>query len=98
MALRDYKYDQEKVVPLRPSATYNEYQAPAEDQQSVEEILFFINIAIFAIASVLTIFMLSALKINTVLAFILGIGSGVLTLQICRIVLKKYKHNHSKAD
>ncbi|MDQ0222531.1 DUF3270 family protein [Streptococcus moroccensis] len=99
MALRDYKYDQENVVPLRPTASYDAYEESKEEEtQVVEEILFFANIAIFAIASVLSIFILSALKLNTVLAFVLGIGTGILALQACRVFLKKYQNQLKKTD
>ncbi|MGT2785003.1 DUF3270 family protein [Streptococcus merionis] len=97
MALRDYKFDDDKVVQLRPKASYDAYQEPEEEQQSVEDILFFANIAIFAIASVLSIFIFSALRVNTLLSFLLGIGCGVLALQTCRFVLKKYQHK-TKSD
>ncbi|MGT2665704.1 DUF3270 family protein [Streptococcus rifensis] len=99
MALRDYKYDQENVVPLRPKASYDAYEESKEEETLVvEEILFFANIAIFAIASVLSIFILSALKLNTVLAFVLGMGAGILVLQTCRVIMKKYKYQFKKTD
>lgn len=93
MALRDYKYDNEKVVPLRPQATYEEYQAPEEEGQELSEILFFVNIAIFAITSVLTIFILSALKVNTLLSFTIGIAVGVMALQTSRKTVQKFIEN-----
>lgn len=98
MALRDYKYDEfpnEQAYP-EPAASYQDYQTDDDTSSQLNDLLFFVNVAIFAIASVLAVFILSALNVHSLVAFALAIPLGILGLKgfhLFRYYQKKHRQN-----
>lgn len=92
MPLRDYNYyyQEETIKKKQEQSTYQDYQSE-DDNLALEELLFFVNIAAFALASVLAIFIFSALSINSLLAFILSLPVGALALGFTQKTIKNQR-------
>lgn len=93
MALRDYRpeqYDYEEYIPKEKQATYQEYQVRKPYENRLRDLLFFLNIAIFSILTVMTTYVYLSMKIPVFLAFILGIATGFVGLRVIQIAMRNY--------
>lgn len=92
MALRQYRpdlYQNEEYIPKEQQATYQPYQTHNPRREHLSEFLFFVNIAIFSILTVISTYTYLSLKVPTFLAFLLAVGTGAVGLRIVQIFLKK---------
>ena len=100
MALRQERPDQslyEEHLPKEQQATYQEYQARKPYENRLRELLFFVNLAIFSIITVMATYVYLSMKIPAFLAFVLGMATGFLALRVIQIALRKqYNHMRNK--
>ena len=93
MALRDYRpkqYDYEEYIPKEKQATYQAYQARKPHENRLRDLLFFLNIAIFSILTVMTTYVYLSMKIPVFLAFILGTATGFIGLRVIQIAMRNH--------
>lgn len=94
MALRQYRPDQfEEYIPQEKQASYQEYQERNTRKEQLKEVLFFINIAIFSILTVISAYIYLSLDIPAFFAFILATATGLLGL---KLVQKGLKANYER--
>lgn len=97
MALREYKYREEELTQKTESVTYEAYQENDEHSQQIKELMFFINIAVFAIATVLAVFIFLTFNLNSIMSFVLALPTGLVALQLFRLGLKQHHKNKRKS-
>ena len=68
-----------------------DYAPEVEPAPQLSELLYFLNIAIFCVLTVVFSFIFLATKMNTFFAFALAIGSSFASIQGCRIYYNKRK-------
>lgn len=68
-----------------------DYAPEVEPAPQLSELLYFLNIAIFCVLTVVFSFVFLATKMNTFFAFALAIGSSFATIQGFRIYYNKRK-------
>ena len=86
--LQSYEVDyQEELNQQLPR--YQDYSPESQTDTSFQEILFFVNIAIFCICVAIFSFIFLSLNLSTGLAFISAIGSSLLVLKIQRSIIKR---------
>ena len=68
-----------------------DYAPEVEPAPQLSELLYFLNIAIFCVLTVVFSFIFLATKMNTFFAFALAIGSSFATIQGFRIYYNKRK-------
>ena len=92
MALRQERPDQslyEELLPNEQQATYQEYQARKPHENRLRDLLFFVNLAIFSIISVMATYVYLSMKFPAFLAFVRGMATGFLALRVIQIALRK---------
>lgn len=82
----DYDFQE---VNQQETPLYQDYMPEAETSPKLSELFFFFNIAVFCVLTVLFSFIFLSLKVNTFMAFVLAIGSSLLSIQGYRIFMKK---------
>ena len=86
--LKSYEVDyQEELNQQLPR--YQDYSPESQTDTSFQEILFFVNIAIFCICIAIFSFIFLALKLSTALAFVAAIGYSLLFLKVQRFIIKR---------
>lgn len=99
MALRKYQsFDQEdylyqKQVPEpqkeQASKAYQDYLPEAETGPKLSELLFFINIAVFCILTIIFSFVFLSFKMHTFFSVCLAVAASLATIQAYRLVMAK---------
>ncbi|WP_105123071.1 DUF3270 family protein [Streptococcus suis] len=87
MALRQYRPDQiptEEYIPKEKQAPYKAYQARESSLPRINELLFFVNIVVFSILTVLATYVYLSLNIPAFLSFCLAIPSGFIGMQLLK--------------
>ena len=82
-----YPYELEKNKPK--TVVYQDYVSENTSVASVQEVLFFVNIACFCVFLAVFSFIFLALKFNTVISFGLAIAFSLLALKVQRTIIKK---------
>lgn len=85
MALRQYRPDQhpnEETLPYENQAPYQEYESKQEHTERLKDVLFFVNIVLFSICSVLSTYVYLSWNLPTFLAFGLGTVTGFIGLRL----------------
>lgn len=93
MALRQERPDQSLYVdnyPKEQQATYQEYQARKPHENRLRDLLFFVNLVIFSIITVMATYVYLSMKFPAFLAFLLGIATGFLALRVIQIAMRKH--------
>ena len=80
----DYQEELNQQLPL-----YQDYTPESQSDTSFQEILFFVNIAVFCICIAIFSFIFLALKLSTALAFVAAIGFSLLVLKVQRSIIKR---------
>lgn len=100
MALRDYRpdyYPYEDSHPKETQATFQEYKVKNQHHERLKEILFFMNISIFSVITVIATYIYLSLNVPTFFAFVLAILTGVSGLKLVQLGMRtQYKHMKSK--
>ena len=68
---------------------YQDYVPEVQDDTNLNEILFFVNIAVFCICIAIFSFLFLALNLSTALAFTAAIVSSLFILKLQRSVIKR---------
>ncbi|CQR25648.1 membrane protein [Streptococcus varani] len=92
MALRQERPDQflyEEQFPKEQQVRYQEYQTRKPYENRLRDLLFFINLAIFSIITVMATYVYLSVNFPAFLAFVLGIATGFLALRVIQIALRK---------
>ncbi len=91
MALRQYEPDQyEYHSPKEQQATYQAYQAKNQSTERLKEVLFFLNIVIFSIFTVVSTYIYLFWNVPAFFAFILGGLTGLGALKLIQFTSKRY--------
>lgn len=99
MALRQYRpedYQYEEYIPKEKQVQYQAYHRQYPQKERVMEFIFFANIALFSIITVLSTYTYLSFKIPTLLAFLLAIATGLIGLRIVQFLIKKQLRNSQK--
>lgn len=91
MALPNYRSDHqyESIPPKEKPVSYQEYQARNSRQNQLKEVLFFVNITVFAILTVFSAYIYLTLNVPVFLAFILATATGAVGLKLVQFAIKK---------
>lgn len=84
MALRQYQPELYDDSPKEHQATYQAYTPTKTVRQDVKDILFFTNIALFSILTVLSTTIYLSLDIPAVFSLLLGMATGFGSLALMR--------------
>ena len=68
---------------------YQDYAPESQSDTSFQEILFFVNVAVFCICIAIFSFIFLAIKLSPALAFAVAIGSSLLVLKVQRFIIKR---------
>lgn len=100
MSLRDYRPDYhpyEEPLPKEKQATFKEYKVKNQYQERLKEILFFVNISIFSVITVIASYIYLSLKFPTFLAFGLAILTSMGGLKLVQLGMRaQYKRLRQK--
>lgn len=93
MALRQPRPDQyEEYIPKEQQAYYQEYQVKSAAKERLKDLLFFVNIALFSVLTVIATYIYLYLQVPVFLAFVLGIVTGFASLRLVQSILRvRYK-------
>ena len=95
MALRQYRPDThpyENSLPKEKQATYQTYQASNPHQERLKELLFFVNIVLFSIITVMAAYIYLSFQIPVFIAFLMAIVTGFIGLRLVQALMRrKYK-------
>lgn len=83
----DYAYPELEQFPL-----YQDYTPEEKANPNLKELLFFVNIAIFCILTVLFSFLFLSIKLNTFLAFALAIGVSLVCIKVQQAFIRQKSH------
>lgn len=92
MAQRHYQsheYQYEEYIPKEKQATYQTYQARNNRNDRVKELLFFVNIVLFSLLTVISSYIYLALGMPVFVALTLASVTGFIGLRLIQIGLKK---------
>ncbi|MGT2910564.1 DUF3270 domain-containing protein [Streptococcus cameli] len=93
MALRQQRPDQyqyEEYIPKEKQAKYQEYSIQHSHTNRLKEVLFFVNVVLFSILTVLTTYVYLSMKIPVFLSFVLGIATGLIGLRVIQIAMRNH--------
>ena len=92
MAQRQYRseqYQYEEYSPKEKPVAYQAYQASKPNKERVKELVFFVNIVLFSLMTVLSAYVYLSMDIPVFFAFLLAIVTGVAGLRLVQFGLKK---------
>lgn len=92
MAQRHYQsheYQYEEYIPKEQQASYQTYQARNTTNYRVKELVFFINIVLFSLLTVISSYIYLSLGMPVFVAFTLASVTGFIGLRLIQIGLKK---------
>lgn len=95
MAQRQYQsqeYQYEEYTPQETSTSYQSYQASQPNKDRINELLFFVNIVLFSLMTVISSYVYLSLDIPVFLAFTMAIITGAIGFRLVQIGLKTRKH------
>lgn len=92
MALRHYQsheYQYEEYIPKEKQTTVQAYQAKNLKNDRVKELLFFVNLVLFSLITVISSYVYLSLDIPVFPALCLASATGFIGLRLVQIGLKK---------
>lgn len=101
MALRQYRPDQyEEYIPKEKQVSYQAYQTTKPTQQRIQELVFFVNVVLFAVLTVIATYVYLSLKIPAFFAMLFALPTGgighALIRGVFRLQLKQLKQSLTK--
>ena len=89
--LRHYEeeFDYIELTKQTQETPIQDYAPEVEPAPQLSELLYFLNIAVFCVLTVVFSFIFLALKLSPALAFAAAIGSSLLVLKIQRSIIKR---------
>lgn len=93
MALRQYRPEQspyEEYSPKEQQATYQEYQPLKKHENRLKDLLFFVNIAIFSIITVMATYVYLSMNFPSFLSLVLGMATGFIALRVIQIAMRNH--------
>ena len=85
----DEEFDYIELTKQTQETPIQDYAPEVEPAPQLSELLYFLNIAIFCVLTVVFSFIFLALKLSTALAFAAAIGSSLLVLKVQRSIIKR---------
>ena len=99
MALRNHQSNfQEEIHQNEQSIRYQTYQTKPAYIKELNEVLFFINIAIFAVLTVLSTYLYICLNVSILLAFAFGAVSGAIGLKLLHLGIRRAIRKRKRKD
>lgn len=92
MALRHYQsqeYQYEEYIPKEKNTTVQAYQVKNAKKERINELLFFVNIVLFSLITVISSYIYLALDIPVLLALALASATGLIGFRLVQVGLKK---------
>ncbi|HFI0119754.1 TPA: DUF3270 domain-containing protein [Streptococcus suis] len=92
MALKQYqsqKYQYEEYNPKEKKALFQSYQVKNPNYERISELLFFINIVLFSLITVISCYIYLSLDMPVFPAFILASATGFIGLRLVQFGLKQ---------
>ncbi|HFR3539464.1 TPA: DUF3270 domain-containing protein [Streptococcus suis] len=92
MALRHYQsqeYQYEEYIPKEKNTTVQAYQVKNAKKERINELLFFVNIVLFSLITVIASYIYLALDIPVFLALALASATGLIGFRLVQVGLKK---------
>ncbi|MCK4026612.1 DUF3270 domain-containing protein [Streptococcus iners] len=99
MALRHYQsqeYQYEEYIPKEKNTTVQAYQVKNAKKERINELLFFVNIVLFSLITVIASYIYLALDIPVFLALALASATGLIGFRLVQVGLKKRISNKVK--
>ena len=90
----DEEFDYIELTKQTQETPIQDYAPEVEPAPQLSELLYFLNIAIFCVLTVVFSFVFLATKMNTFFAFALAIGSSFASIQGFRIYYNKRKNKN----
>ena len=85
----DEEFDYIELTKQTQETPIQDYAPEVEPAPQLSELLYFLNIAIFCVLTVVFSFIFLALKLSTALAFVAAIGFSLLVLKVQRSIIKR---------
>ncbi|HFI0694606.1 TPA: DUF3270 domain-containing protein [Streptococcus suis] len=92
MALRQYRpedYQYEEYIPQEKQATYQTYQAKNTKKERINELLFFVNIVLFSLITVISAYVYLSVGLPVFLALVLATATGFIGFRLIQVGLKR---------
>ncbi|HFI0633020.1 TPA: DUF3270 domain-containing protein [Streptococcus suis] len=92
MTLKQYQsqeYQYEEYLPKEKKAQFQTYQVKNPNNERIKELLFFINIVLFSLITVLSCYIYLSLDVPVFPAFLLACATGFFGLRLVQIGLKQ---------
>ncbi|HEL9634727.1 TPA: DUF3270 domain-containing protein [Streptococcus suis] len=92
MALRHYQsqeYQYEEYIPKEKNTTVQAYQVKNAKKERINELLFFVNIVLFSLITVIASYIYLALDIPVFPALALASATGLIGFRLVQVGLKK---------
>lgn len=99
MPARKYRPDQylyEESSPKEKKVSYQAYRFPSPNKELLKEFLFFVNIVVFCILTVLSAYFYLSIGTPTFLAYLFAIATGFVGLRFVQSRLKKKRRKQEK--
>lgn len=99
MALRHYQsqeYQYEEYIPKEKNTTVQAYQVKNTKKERINELLFFVNIVLFSLITVISSYIYLALDIPVFLALALASATGLIGFRLVQVGLKKRRFTKIK--
>ena len=85
----DEEFDYIELTKQTQETPIQDYAPEVEPAPQLSELLYFLNIAVFCVLTVVFSFIFLALKLSPALAFAAAIGSSLLVLKVQRSIIKR---------
>ncbi|HFI0395191.1 TPA: DUF3270 domain-containing protein [Streptococcus suis] len=92
MALRHYQsheYQYEEYIPKEKQTTVQAYQAKNTKKERINELLFFVNIVLFSLITVISAYVYLSVGLPVFLALVLATATGFIGFRLIQVGLKK---------
>lgn len=92
MALRHYQsqeYQYEEYIPKEKNTTVQAYQVKNAKKERINELLFFVNIVLFSLITVISCYIYLSLDMPVLPAFLLASATGLVGLRLVQFGLRQ---------
>lgn len=99
MALPKHQSEQfEEYIPKESTASFAQYQTSAHDKERIKEVIFFLNIAIFSIGTVLFSYIFLSHRVPGVISFCLAVIFSAFSMTLVRSAFRFRKQKRSSQN
>lgn len=87
----DWDWDFDEIQqPINPSSTFEDFEEPVLDNKRRDELLFFAQLFVFTIATVLSAFLLLSLNLSSILALPIAVVVSAMLTKLTQLILSHY--------